>query len=113
MSERKDAIHRIAEFVNEHNLTNPFGGYVCSRSHTDSPTSGIKYYSVAFSMPRTLDGVVKLYGLRFILIDTQGPAGYSPKVFESVDHAIDFLKAAFVEFDRDAAETVPTKPEKS
>lgn len=106
-SERQQIAQRFAVFIVENHLANPFGGDV-------SQSSDKKYYGVLFSRPRLLDGFVRVYSPKFILVEMTGPAARlgSSRVFESEKDATDFLRLAFVEYDMDAAAKVPTKPAK-
>jgi hypothetical protein len=97
VSERSECAERIADFIKKSGLTNPFGG--------DVQKSG-KYYGVLFAIPRTLNGLVRVYSQKFILVECQGKAapGYEWKaVYENEAAAIDFLKKAFVDDDVDGA----------
>jgi len=99
---------RIADFVDEHGLAQVFGG------RQDLRKSG-RYYSVMLSIARYLDGFIRVYGPKFILIQLQGPAvgGRWEGVYESEENALTFLKALLVDHDEDAAYAVPTKAPKS
>ena len=105
MSERADLAERFAAFVRSAKLTNPFGGDV-NRSEDK------KYYAVLFSYPRLLDGLARIYGPKFILLEMQGPMvhGNDRFIFDSMDNALAFMRLAFVDHNWDAALEVPTKP---
>ena len=101
MSARQEIANRIAEKICEWRLTNPFGGEVSKSGN---------YYGILFAIPRYLDGFVRVYGPRWILVETQGPmAHYGNRVFESEANAIAFIKAAFVDHNEAAADAVPMK----
>lgn len=100
LSPRAEVAHRIADFICEHRMTNPFGG--------DVEKDG-RRYEVLFSRPRTLDGLVHVYGPNFILVDSRGPGGDGKHVFESEANALAYLNARFVNFDREAANSIPRK----
>lgn len=100
MSERSEIADRIAAKVREWRLTAPFGG--------DVEKSG-RYYGILFAKPRTLDGLVRVYGPKFIMVESQGPLGLGRSIFESEEAAVDFIRLAFVELDREEAWKVPTR----
>ena len=104
MSARSELAERIAAAIREWKLTTPFGGDV-------SPSG--RYYGVLFAVPRLLDGNVRVYSDKFILVEGQGPlARYGNRVFDSEENALAFIHAAYVELDSDKAESVPVKPGK-
>ena len=100
MSERSEIAGRIAEKIIEWRLTAPFGG--------DVEKSG-RYYGVLFARPRTLDGLVRVYGPKFIMVETSGPLGLGRSIFESEEAAVDFIRLAFVELDREKAWNIPAR----
>lgn len=106
-SERRQAAQEIADFITESGLTNPFGGSV-EKSLSRKMRS---IYVVLFSKPRTLDGVVEVYGKSFIRVISEGPSEMPASVFDSSDNAIKFIRLAWVNYDRDAALAVPTRGE--
>jgi hypothetical protein len=99
---------RIADFVDENGLAQVFGGRQDLRKED-------RYYSVSLSLARYLDGFIRVYGPKFILIQMQGPyvGGAYEGVYESEENALAFLKALLVDCDQDAAYRVPTKPKKT
>lgn len=104
MSARQDLAQRFADFVISNQMTNPFGGDVIKSGN---------HYTVLFSKPAVLDGVVNVYGPKFIQVTyaTQYramPHRASP-VFESESAAFDFINKAFVLRDFDGALAIPTK----
>lgn len=107
-SERQQIAHRIAQFLLDHNLCEVFGGDVVHHG---------RYYSVTFSIRRTLDGEVRVYSPNFIQILLRGPAawviGGGSGVYESEKAAIDFLRLGYVEHKHAEAQAIPTKPRKS
>ena len=107
MSARAEVAERIADFINEKHLAQVFGGEV-------SQSGDKRYYSILCSLPRTLDGFIRVYSPKFILIQLQGPLadGEHSAVYESEQDAISFLHALLIDFDRDAAYAIPTKPTK-
>ena len=105
-SERQQIAQRIADFIIANELANPFGGDV------DQTTGKGRPYSVLMSI--LLDGQVLVYGPKFILITMQGRlARYGTGfVYESEQHALDFLRLMLVEHKADEALAIPTKAEK-
>jgi hypothetical protein len=104
MSTRQELASRIALFIATNDMTTPYGGDVMKDG---------KYYGILFSKPAVLDGLVKVYGPKFIQISyaTQYRAMPSRgnRVFENEHDAIDFLRKAFVSHDFDGALAIPTK----
>lgn len=108
MSERSELAHRLAKIVNDHGMNNPFGG--------DVAQSGDKrYYDFLFSYPATLDGYVRVYGPRFILIQARGklaPGGGDwSEAYDSEENAARVL-TLIAEYKPGEAAEVPTKPRK-
>jgi len=103
-SPRQQLAERIAEFIREHDLNNPFGGEVRKDG---------RYYAVMCAVPRYLDGLIRVYGPTFILVELQGPlvSGAYRGIYQSEADAPAFLKALLVGHDEDAAYAVPAKPE--
>lgn len=66
MSERSDIAQEIADKINELKLNNPYGGEV----GLQSSKKGGKYYAVAFSYPRYIDGVVMVFSPKNIVVET-------------------------------------------
>jgi hypothetical protein len=105
MSERSEIAERFAQFICDNNLANPFGG--------DVDQSGDKrYYGVLFSVPRILDGFLRVYSPKYILIECQGRLCTQNAVYSSEADAMQFMKLAFVDHNMEAAYNVPTKPPK-
>jgi hypothetical protein len=106
MSARIDVAQRIADFIDEHGLARVFGGEVAQSGDK-------KYYSIGFSLPATLDGTVRVYSPKFILVEFAGRHGNGRSVFDSPENVLAYLMARFVSFDLVAADAVPLKFEKS
>jgi hypothetical protein len=103
-SAREALAERIATFIRDNDLNNPFGG--------EATLSNLgNFRSVALSIPRVLDGVVKVYGPRFLWIGLTGPLvdGSVNTVFESEERLLEFLRLLLVEHDEEAAWKVPQK----
>ena len=110
-SERQQLAQRIADFINANRLNNPFGGDV----HQSAEKKG-RPYTILFSRPRYLDGLVTVYGPKFILINSQGGLALNDgAVFESEENALNFMRLAFVEetLKRDEAMEIPVKAQKA
>ena len=101
MSARADAMGVIAQKIAELKLTNPYGGDVTKRG---------RFYCTLFCLPRDLDGSIILYGTNFVVVEWRSrchSVSHTGKaVFTSVQDVCEFLEAAFVKFDRDAADAV-------
>lgn len=108
MSARSEVAERIAAKIREWRLTNPFGGDVTKSEGKPA------YYGILFARPRTLDGLVRVYGPKWILIEMQGPAAHFGEklIFTCEEHALAFIHAAFVEYNQAKAGAVPVKPPK-
>jgi hypothetical protein len=103
MSERTEVAERIMQFARDNDI-DFFGGEV-------SQSSDKRYYGFLIGKPRTLDGFVRVYSPKYILIQLQGPlahGGYDA-VYQSEADAIEFLRLLCVEYDAEAAWAVPTK----
>lgn len=104
MSERQQLAQRIADFISRNRLTVPYGGDVSKAG---------RHYTVTFASPKTLDGVVNVYGDKFIQITYQTAYRELPhrdnRVFESESDAVSFLNLAFVRGDYQAALAIPTR----
>jgi hypothetical protein len=104
VSAREDLAQRIADVIVQHRLTSPYGGDVNKAGN---------HYSVLFSTPRVLDGVVNVYGPKFIQVTYQTQYRDLPnrdnRVFESEQATVEFIEAAFVAHDFQRAVAIPTK----
>ncbi len=102
MSPRAQVAENIAAFIRDNDLDSPFGGDV---------TKDKRYYAVLLSRPRILDGLIRVYSPKFILIQLQGPLaqGSYQAVYTSEEDAINFLRLFCVECDQDEALAIPTK----
>ena len=104
MSARQELAQRIADFIRTSSLTTPYGGDVIKTGNR---------YTILFSYPETLDGMVNVYGPKFIQVKFQTAYRSLPRtgnfVFESESDALDFLRLAFVKHRFDDALGVPTK----
>lgn len=108
MSARSQASQQILDFLADNGLCNVLGG-------ENGYGPGKKYRFILFDKPATLDGEVRVYGPKFIQILSVGPLGDGEgnlQVFESVEHALAYMKARWVDFDHKAADKIPRKPKK-
>jgi hypothetical protein len=101
-SERQLLAERIAKYIRQQKWTAPFGGE-CNKDG--------KAYSILFAKPRTLDGLVRVWGPKFILIECQGPAAHGNwrGCYESEEDAMKFLRLAFQEHKWTEAMEVPIR----
>jgi hypothetical protein len=95
-SQRNLIADRIAHFIVVNGLNRPFGGDVSLYRGGKVPC-----YTVAFSLPRILDGTVSVYSATFVQVRFQTAIRLLPNagsfVFKSEPDAINFLRLAFVE----------------
>lgn len=108
-SSRKQIVQEILDFTINNDLCQPYGGAYEKDSN---------HYVIPFCQPRNLDGFVRVYSENFIQISyhsryTNLEGGNGQKVFDSKENAINFLTAAFVEYNADKALDIPTKSNKS
>jgi len=105
-SPREEIANRIAAFIRQENLCNPYGGDVTLSADRRSR-------SVAFSKPANLDGHVDIYSPNFILISYRtryhGLPHTDRRIFATEKDAVEFLRLAFVEYKFDEALDIPTK----
>ena len=105
MSDREDLTERISDFVFCNSLATVYSGTDIDKSK--------KFRYVLISKPRVLDGVVRVYGSKFIYVSYQTAYRDLPakdtRIFTSVYDALNFLQLAFVEYKFDEALEVPTK----
>ena len=106
MSPRSELAIRLADVVITTNMTRPFGGDVTKSRDAQS-------YDILFARPAVLDGLIRVYGERFILIMCEGPAapGAARKwreVYTTEEDASAFLRAV-ARNDLKTAESIPTK----
>lgn len=103
-SERNQVANRLATFIFECGLTNPYGGDV----KQDKRSKG-KPYNVAFSRPGDLDGQLSIYSPKFIrfkfLARSKGEQSF---VLESEENAIEAIQA-IAQNDWDTLRKVPRK----
>ena len=86
MSTREELAGQVAERVRELGLVNPFGGDVSKVER-----GGRTFYSVLFSKPRVLDGVVEVWGSRFVRVVSRGPAGRGRVVVRDWEEVVGYL----------------------
>lgn len=101
-SKRQLLAEELAQYIVDSGLTNPFGGEVYSDK---------QHYTVLFSRPATLDGAVKVYSDKFIQVLWAAGSHREGRVFETPENAKDFIKYAFVEYNSELRDAIPTKPE--
>lgn len=105
MSVREDIMNEIADFVSDNRLASVYSG--CGLSGDK------RYRYVLISIPRNLDGEIRIYGPKFILLRYTTRYGSLPhndnRVFTSKENLIKFLQSAFVDFNFSEALEIPTK----
>jgi hypothetical protein len=101
-SERQQIAERIAKYIRKNRWTAPFGGDVNKDGNA---------YSILFAKPAILDGLVRIWGPKFIVIQCQGKLSHGnwQGCYESEKDAMDFLRLAFVEYKWAEATEVPTR----
>ena len=107
-SDRRQIADRFADFIVANDIANPFGGEV-------HQSADKRVYAIPMSRPRLLDGEVRVYSGRFILIVMYGPLalGGEQRVYASEKDAMNFLRLLLVEHKTDEALAVPTKAPKA
>lgn len=105
MSKRQELMIEISDFVNENGLAGVYSGFGLS--------SDKKFRYVLLSKPRILDGEIRIYGPKFLMLRYQTAIRDLPhedrRVFTSVENLYQFLKYAFIDHKHDEALEVPTK----
>ena len=105
MSIREDIMNQISEFVSDNYLSSVYSGSGLSKDK--------RYRYILISKPRVLDGEIRIYGPKFILINYQTAYRSLPhndrRVFTSAENMINFLQWAFVDGEYDKALEIPTK----
>ena len=93
MSSRSDVADKIAETLVELGLNDSYGVNVGKADNN-------KCYHVTFCKARVLDGAVKFYGPKFVLVSWMTAFRDMPhkgtEKFSSVDAAVKFIKESFV-----------------
>lgn len=102
MSAREDLSTRLFEFCNEVGLNEVYG---CLESLDG------KIRTVTFCKAKVLDGQINIYGLNFIQVKYKTAIRAMPqndsRIFNKESHVTDFLKAAFVDYDYELANSIP------
>jgi hypothetical protein len=93
----------MEEALNEMHLNSP---YLSSGTSSDK-----KYRYIIFAKPRTVDGEVRVYNPKFIMVSWQTAVRNLPhrdkRIFSSALYALAFIKLAFVDLDADKAMEIP------
>lgn len=105
LASSKGAIaERLAAWITQHRLDNPYGGAASKSGRS---------WDIGFSKPGTVDGVVKVFGPRFIQVKYQTRILDLPnrdsRVFLTERDAALFLQWAFVDREYDKALSIKTK----
>ena len=105
MSTREDIMRQIASYIERNGLASVYSGYGLSKDK--------KYRYILISKPRVLDGEIRIYGPKFILISYQTAYRSLPhndrRVFTSAEDMLKFIQLAFVDGDYENALAIPTK----
>lgn len=103
---RTEIVDQIEEFLLDNGLDEVYGVL---------RTDEARYSGLTFCKARDLDGSIRVYGPKFILLEYRTRIGGLPAhdraVFESVDDTLEFLRLAFVEYKADEAMDVPRRME--
>ena len=105
MSAREELMKEVLSFVERNYLASVYSGYGLSKDK--------KYRYILISRPRVLDGEIRIYGEKFLLL--KYITGYRSlphndnRVFTSTEDLIKFLQLAFVDYKFDEALAIPTK----
>ena len=103
-SSKGDIAERLAKVITDLRLDNPYGG----AAHKEN-----RAWAVGFSKPGTVDGVVRVFGPRFIQVKYQTSFRDLPRrdsrVFLSEADAANFLELAFVRLRFEDALNIKTK----
>lgn len=115
MSERAEIAKRIFKFCSENGLTEVYGDWDKTEVERNGKKS-VPVYSVIFSKRRVLDGDITIYGKSFMLLKFQTAYRNMPQndsiVFRSEENLINFIEAAFVDLNGDAAYNYTEKENK-
>lgn len=102
MSLRRDMTERMETFLNDVGLNEVYGVMANYEG---------KIKTLSFCKARSLDGQISIYGLNFIQVKYKTAIRALPqedsRIFESEKNTMDFLKAAFVDYDYELAESIP------
>lgn len=105
MSIREDIMREIQSYVERNYLSSVYGGSGLSKDK--------RYRYILISKPRVLDGEIRIYGPKFILINYQTAYRSLPhndrRVFTSAQDMLKFIQWAFVDGEYDKALEIPTK----
>jgi len=102
MSERQELSIRLSEFCSQVGLDEVYG---CIENLDG------KVRTLTFCKAKILDGQINIYGVNFIQVKYKTAIRDLPqndsRIFNSEVNVKDFLKAAFVDFDYELAESIP------
>lgn len=106
MSSRAELAKEASRWIEEWKLVGPTGGdygkYGAGRG---------SYYAVGFSLPRTLDGMIKIYSTKFMQVKFQTMFHALPHrasfIYKSLDEALQFVNLAFVRHEYEVALAIP------
>jgi hypothetical protein len=105
MSKREELMKEVLSFVERNYLASVYGG--CGLSEDK------KYRYILISKPRVLDGEIRIYGEKFLLLKYTARYGSLPRndrrVFTSAEDLLKYLQLAFVDYKFQEALAIPTK----
>ena len=105
MSKRQEIMNEISDFVSNNRLAGVYSGSGLSEDK--------RYRYILLSRPRVLDGEVRVYGEKFLLVRFTTKYNSLPRndnrVFTSKEDMINFLQLAFVDYKFAEALAIPTK----
>lgn len=85
MSEREQLQDRLAQFLNDREMNQPYGVL----PGMETTAKGQKVRTLTFCRPRTLDGTVHIYSSTFFTVRTSRDR--NTKVFRSIDEVEAYL----------------------
>lgn len=101
MSEREDIQNDLVSFLETAGLNEVYGVL----AGLDTLPNGVKVRTISFCRARTLDGVITIYGPKFIKVDTNR----ENEIFVSAEDVKAWIQAKYVDFDQSAVDEVPRK----
>jgi len=85
MSEREDLQNRLAKFLNDREMNQPYGVL----DGMETTANGQKVRTLTFCRPRTLDGTVHIYSPSFFTVRSNRV--YDTQVFRSIEEVEAYL----------------------
>ena len=108
-SPRLSCAEKLAEFINQNGLANPYGGEV----NRGIDRKNRAYYAVSFSALANIDGVVSVYSPKYFVVKFTTRYKFLPAnttvLFKHHEDLFAFIKAAFVDLNGEAAQVLIEK----